>query len=316
MQYIYSMDIWQPAYLELYASGELHHRLEALEAMLWDCRLCAHECHVNRLAGERGFCRAPAEVVVSSAAPHGGEEAPLSGTGGSGTVFFTHCNGRCLFCQNHDISQEGNGSLHSRKQLASTFVRLQGLGCHNINLVTPAHFLPQIVAALIEAVDRGLDLPIVYNSNGYDSVEVLRLLDGIVDIYLPDFKFANARSALALSRLPDYPKRTKLVITEMYRQVGRLQTDARGVARRGLIVRHLVLPGNMAWTDEVLEWLAGLDPDLDISLMGQYYPAHRAVYTEGLDRRLTWDEYDTACRHAQKLGLTRVLTQDLFLFSA
>jgi putative pyruvate formate lyase activating enzyme len=303
-----------PAYLQL-PERELRRRHAALDSMLSACRLCAHRCSVDRLSGERGFCRAPSYVVYNSACPHGGEEEPLSGSRGSGTVFFTFCNGRCLFCQNYDISQQARGSVISTKDLAEVYLELQAQGCHNVNFVSPAHFLPQIVGALVIAVEEGFDLPLVYNSNGYDSPEVLTLLDGIIDIYLPDFKFGNARSALRLARLPSYPSIAREAIAEMYRQVGRLETDEFGIACRGLIIRHLVLPNDAAASNIVLEWIAGLDTDIHISLMGQYHPAYRAQYDQDINRRITWQEYEAAKKKASELGLTNVWTQSCFLSS-
>ena len=237
-----------PAYQALLRTGELAERRDRALEVLSECRLCPRECRVNRLSGETGFCRTGREAVVASHGPHFGEERPLVGLGGSGTVFFTHCSLGCIFCQNYDISHLGRGRAVSAQQLADSMLELERLGCHNINLVTPTHFVPQILEGLVIAAQRGLEVPLVYNCGGYESVETLKLLDGVVDMYMPDAKYSDGQVAARLSGATDYPDRMRAAITEMHRQVGDLQIDRRGLARRGLLVRHLVLPNNLAGT--------------------------------------------------------------------
>jgi putative pyruvate formate lyase activating enzyme len=302
-----------PSYLGLNSGGELERRVEALHFMLYNCRLCPHECGADRVSGERGLCNAPGYAEFASASAHGGEEPALSGACGSGTIFFTHCNSRCLFCQNYDISQLEFGREISEEGLADLYLALQQRGCHNVNFVTPAHYLPQIVGALEIAIARGFRLPLVYNSNGYDSVPVLRMLDGIVDIYLPDMKYGDDGAARSLSSLPGYTRINRAAVAEMFRQVGLLETDEHGIARRGLIIRHLVLPHDLAATEKVLESIAGIDPLINVSLMGQYYPAYRACDDQRLNRRLLQGEYDEAVEAMERLGLVNGWTQQLRL---
>lgn len=299
----------EPSYLSLYESGELRHRIEAFDDLLLNCRLCCHECDADRAAGERGFCAAPAEAVVSSYGPHHGEEGPLSGSRGSGTVFFAFCNSRCCFCQNYDISQLADGSTCTVEELAQTFMKLQEQGCHNLNLVTPAHFLPHSIAALSAAIALGFKLPIVYNSNGYDSLEVLRLLDGIVDIYLPDMKFGDDETAAKLTGMVDYPACNSAAVAEMYRQTGLLRTDPEGVAEQGVIVRHLVLPENLANSRAVFQSIARIDRNIPVNIMAQYYPAYKARNYEGLGRMITRREYEAAVAEAQQAGLETIWRQ-------
>jgi putative pyruvate formate lyase activating enzyme len=305
-------DEW-PSYLKLQSSGGLAGRADVLEVMLRECRLCPHECRVDRVAGKAGFCKAPAECIYSTACAHGGEEPVLSGYAGSGTIFLTYCNSRCIFCQNYDISQLAYGRPVSVEELTGLYLALQARGCHNVNFVTPAHYLPHIIRALVFAVEKGFRLPLVYNSNGYDSVEVLRLLDGVFDIYLPDMKYGDEEVARRLSSLPDYPEINRAAVAEMFRQVGLLETDARGIARRGLIVRHLVLPHDLSSTEVVLSTIAGIDTRIAVSLMGQYHPAYRASQVAELRRRLSWREYATAAAAMERLGLKNGWTQKIHL---
>ena len=285
-----------PSYLALYRSGELQHRAETLRNMYSDCRLCPHQCGVDRTTGQKGFCKAPADCVYSTACAHGGEEPVLSGYNGSGTIFFTYCNSRCSFCQNYDISQLAHGKTITVQGLADLYLALQSRGCHNVNFVTPAHYIPHIVEALVLAVREGFSIPLVYNSNGYDSVDILRLLDGVVDIYLPDMKYSHEPTGRRLSSLPEYPEISRAAVAEMFRQVGLLKTNERGIALRGLIIRHLVLPNDLAGTAGVLRSIADIDTRIALSLMGQYHPAYKACDMEGLNRRLTKNEYETAAR--------------------
>ncbi|MCR4418814.1 MAG: radical SAM protein [Clostridia bacterium] len=270
------------------------------------CNICPHACGVNRLAGETGKCRAGARAAVADYGPHFGEEAVLVGRHGSGTVFFGHCNLRCVFCQNWEISHGGAGRVVSEEELAGVLLDLQDMGCHNLNLVTPTHFVPQILGALAIGLERGLSLPLVYNCGGYEAVETLVLLDGVVDIYMPDFKYWNEEPAARYSGAPDYPERAREALKEMHRQVGDLVVGPDGLAVRGLLVRHLVLPDNLAGTEQILRFIAGeLSRHTFVNIMAQYYPAHKAGRYPPLDRRLTREEYAAALAAAREAGLTR-----------
>jgi len=292
---------------------ELQNRIEAAYQLLESCRVCPRECGVNRLKDEKsGFCRSGLNPAISSVSPHHGEEPPLSGTKGSGTIFFTSCNLRCVYCQNYPISQLGNGAERTVGELACQMVWLQEQGCHNLNLVTPTHFMPQILKALGIAKERGFNLPIVYNTSGYESIEALQLLDGIVNIYLPDMRYADDAAALKYSSAPHYPEINRAAIKEMFRQVGNLVLDENGVAQRGLIIRHLVLPGGLSGTDGVMKFLAEeISKDVYISLMSQYFPAYRAQEFEEIDRRITPEEYDEAYEIMQKYGLENGWVQEI-----
>ena len=295
-----------PGYLDLHASGELARRVEAAERLMDGCRLCPRECGALRLRQKTGACGIGDDTVVSSFGPHFGEEAPLVGRGGSGTIFFARCNLCCVFCQNYDISQRGEGRTVSAEELAWMMVELQQAGCHNVNLVTPTHQLPQILRGLLRAVAGGLRLPIVYNCGGYESLEALRLLNGIVDIYMPDFKYADAEVAERCSGVPAYPAVAEAATREMHRQVGDLALDRRGVAVRGLLVRHLVLPNGLAGTERVMRVLAGLSTDTYVNVMAQYRPCYCAHEHPRLARRPTRDEYAEALRLAREAGLRRL----------
>lgn len=275
--------------------------------MLEECCLCPRHCGVNRLAGESGKCHITTQVIVSSYAPHFGEEAPLVGRHGSGTIFFTYCNLRCVFCQNYTISQLGEGSPVNREELARMMLSLQAKGCHNINLVSPTHVVAYILDALELAVSVGLYLPLVYNTGGYDSVETLKLLDGIVDIYMPDMKYSDEKTAEQLSGIKDYPKVNKAAIKEMYRQVGDLQLDEQGVAQRGLLVRHLVLPNQLAGTEEVVRFLAQeVSTNTYLNIMAQYHPCHKAFDIPLLSRPVNRQEFYEAIELAHQQGLDRL----------
>lgn len=283
---------------------ELKWRVAAGYRRLRCCDICPRRCAVNRLRGERGACRGGREPVVSSFAPHFGEEAPLVGYNGSGTIFFAYCTLNCIFCQNFEISHLGMGEAVSVKELARLMLTLQKLGCHNINLVSPTHFVPQILAALAIAMGSGLNLPIVYNTSGYENLQTLKLLDGVVDIYMPDFKYTNPEAAEKYSGARDYPEVVKEALVEMQRQVGDLTLDERGIATRGLLVRHLVLPEEVANTEEVVGFLAReVSPHCFVNIMAQYRPAHRAREFPPLDRRITPAEYRSAVKAAVKKGL-------------
>jgi len=292
---------------------ELQNRIEAACRLLENCRVCPRECGVNRLRNEKGgFCRSGLSPIISSVSPHHGEEPPLSGARGSGTIFFANCNLKCVYCQNYPISQKGNGVERTIGELACQIVWLQEQGCHNLNLVTPTHFMPQILKALGIAKERGFNLPIVYNTSGYDSYEALRLLDGIVDIYLPDMRYADDAVALKYSSAPHYPEINRAAIKEMFRQVGNLVLDENGVAQRGLIIRHLVLPGGLSGTEGVMKFLAEeVSKDVYISLMSQYFPAYRAQEFKEIDRRITPEEYEGAYQIMLKYGLENGWVQNL-----
>ncbi len=295
------------AYLELYHSGELETRARRAREILEDCQLCPRHCGLNRLAGEVGKCRTATQAVVSSYAPHFGEESPLVGSHGSGTIFFTHCNLRCVFCQNYSISQLGEGREVSEQELAGMMLSLQEMGCHNINLVSPTHVVPQILEALELAIARGLSIPLVYNCGGYDSVETLKLLDGIVDIYMPDMKYSDDDIARQYSGIENYPLVNRKAIKEMHRQVGDLQLDERGVATRGLLVRHLVLPHGLAGTAAVVRFLAEeISLNTYLNVMAQYRPSHKASQYPLLARSITKQEFQEAVDLARQQGLERL----------
>ncbi len=297
----------RPAYLAL-GDGELRRRAEALREIYRACRLCPRKCGVNRLKGERGVCRGTARAKVHSAHPHFGEERPLVGRGGSGTIFFSNCNLRCVFCQNWEIAHRGDGEEISDDTLGRMMAGLQAQGCHNINLVTPTHYAPNIVAALRTAIRIGLSIPLVYNCGGYEPVEIIRMLDGIVDIYLPDFKYTdNAMAEKYSSGARGYAEIAAAAVEEMHRQVGELVVDAHGIAVRGLILRHLVLPENIAGTDKLVVWVAQkLSRSTYVNIMPQYRPEHRAREFPALARRITPTEYIQAVRWAHDAGLTRL----------
>ncbi len=275
--------------------------------MLKECSLCPRRCRVDRSRGEIGFCKTGDRPLVASWGPHFGEEAPLVGRHGSGTVFFTRCNLGCVFCQNWSISHTGEGREMSCGQLAEVFLELQERGCHNIDLVSPTHQVPMILRSLALAAERGLNVPVVYNCGGYESLEALRMLDGIIDIYMPDFKYADPETARMLSKVEDYPATVKAALREMHRQVGDLLLDERGIALRGLLVRHLVLPEGRAGTAEVVRFIAEeISRDTYINIMDQYYPCYHADEYPPLDRRLTRKEYDEAIHMALSAGLKRI----------
>ena len=290
-------------YRQLYASGELAKRAELMQNILSCCTLCPWKCRANRVKGELGRWKASSELKVAKALAHFGEEPAISGTRGSGTIFFSHCHLSCCFCQNYQISQEGLGETSSPEELAHKMLSLQEQGCHNINLVSPTHYLPHIMQALCRAAADGLMIPLVYNSNGYESVETLHLLDGVVDIYLPDAKYAEDLCALNYSRAKEYTKTNSAALQEMYAQVGPLVVNAKGIAVKGLIIRHLVLPENLSQTETVLNRIkACLGPQVHISLMCQYQPVFRAPQHHELNKRTSPEEYDRAIESLTNLG--------------
>ncbi|MEE9591059.1 MAG: radical SAM protein [Thermodesulfobacteriota bacterium] len=295
-----------PSYIKLYNSGELEKRSGLLNEVLKECRLCPRRCGVNRLQGKTGVCSAGKDLMISSAFPHFGEEPPLVGYYGSGTIFLTHCNLRCIFCQNFDISHLGEGRSTTTSEMAKQMLRLQRKGCHNINFVTPTHYAPQIVASLIKAVEDGLELPIVWNCGGYESIDVIRLLEGIVDIYMPDIKYSRSESAMRYSNAADYPDVVKEVVKEMHRQVGDLVLDSRGIAIKGLLVRHLVMPGGVEETKEIIRFVAEeISMETYINIMDQYRPMYKAGEYQEINRRITSDEYAEAIETAKRYGFHR-----------
>ncbi|MGA6924880.1 MAG: radical SAM protein [Desulfosarcina sp.] len=302
------MPLPSPSYLDALNDGTLARRVEqALEA-LSHCTLCPRRCEVDRTASETGVCNTGRQAVVASYGPHFGEETPLVGKKGSGTIFFTHCNLRCNFCQNYEISHLGEGREVDDEALAAIMLELQRAGCHNINLVTPSHVVPQILAAVHLAAQHGLRLPLVYNSSGYDRVGTLRLLQGIVDIYMPDFKFWEAKVARDTCDAPDYPEVARRAMIEMHHQVGDLQLDRNiGLAVKGLLVRHLVLPGGLAGTAGIMAFLAQtLSRRTYVNVMSQYRPCGRAADVPALAVALSPVEYDQAVQAAKAAGLTRL----------
>lgn len=294
------------AYLKL-SEEELEKKIRQAEGILKSCTLCPRQCKVDRTSGESGFCRTGDKAFVSSWNPHYGEEAPLVGSRGSGTIFFTHCNLGCLFCQNWTISHLDEGNIISFNELADIMLTLQNYGCHNINYVTPTHQVPMILRSLGIAIEKGLKVPLVYNCGGYEAIETIKLLDGIIDIYMPDFKYSDSEPAKKYSRAKDYPSVAKAAIKEMHRQVGDLVIDNRGVALRGLLVRHLVLPEGLAGTEEVVRFIVEeISPDTYTNIMAQYYPCFKAKEHPPLDRRITNEEFRKAVKAARDAGLKRL----------
>ena len=296
-----------PSYIKLYETGELQKRIDALNMILEDCHLCPRNCRVNRFKGEKGVCRVGSLPMVSSFHAHFGEEKPLVGRYGSGTIFLTYCNLKCLFCQNYDISHLGEGREVSLKELGDMMISLMRQGCHNINFVTPTHQTAQIVSALPYAIERGLGIPLVYNCGGYEFLETIKLFDGIFDIYMPDFKYGSNESAKKLSAAPDYVEITKVAIKEMHKQVGDLKMDKRGIAERGLLIRHLVLPEGLAGTWEVMKFIATeISKNTYINIMDQYRPCYKAFEHPPMNRRITGEEFEEAVRIAREEGLGRL----------
>ena len=299
---------FQPSYLALHKSGELKKRGQRLWSIMKSCELCPRKCKVNRLEGKKGFCQASAQLEISSYHPHFGEERSLVGKKGSGTIFFTNCGLRCVFCINWEISQEGAGSPRSIDDLAKMMLHLQATGCHNINVVTPTHYAPHIVLALDKAAGEGLRLPLVYNTCGWERVEILDMLDGIVDIYLPDFKYSSGEMAAKYSSgARDYPSVTKKVLIEMQRQVGVATPEKDGIMYRGLMIRHLVMPSRTSGVKGVISWIAeNLPKNTYLNLMSQYTPYYKAFDFPEISRRITAEEYKEAMLVAKEAGLTNV----------
>jgi putative pyruvate formate lyase activating enzyme len=302
----------EPSYVALHRSGQLAERASAAIASLARCELCPRACGADRLAGGRGVCGVAADPVIASWNVHLWEEPPISGTRGSGTVFFSGCTGKCRFCQNYPISQYGHGNRVSVERFAQMMLELQQRGCHNINFVTPTHFAPQILAAVEIAAAQGLCIPLVYNTSGYERVESLRLLEGVIDVWLPDAKYASDQAAQRISGFPKYTEYNRAALREIYRQVGEaLVLDEEGIVRRGMIIRHLVLPENLSGTPQVLRWIAAeLSPRVHVSLMDQYFPAYKVLDDPLLGRKITTEEYAAALDAFDAAGLTNGWMQE------
>jgi putative pyruvate formate lyase activating enzyme len=301
-------ELWTPAYERLEKEGRLAQRVEQAYAIFEKCQLCPRQCGVNRRKGERGFCRAPAKLVVFSAHPHFGEEMPIVGENGSGTIFFSNCNLRCVFCQNWPIAHEGRGKEVSDEGLADMMMDLQRIGCHNINFVTPTHVMPNILNATRIALKKGLRLPLFYNTSGYERLEMLKILDGIVDIYKPDMKYMDPEKAAKYSAgASDYPEVAKRAILEMHRQVGVLKVDRRGIGLRGLVIRHLVMPNRVAGTEKFVKWVAdNLPKTTYVNLMAQYRVEYKAYEYPEIARGITVQEFLEAMDWARFYGLTNL----------
>jgi putative pyruvate formate lyase activating enzyme len=299
-------DSFTPAYLKL-PPGALSDKVREAEEILKDCTLCPRQCKVDRTSGGRGFCKTGDKPFISSYSPHFGEEKPLVGRFGSGTIFMGNCNLGCIFCQNYSISHLGEGTEMSFTKLADIMLSLQKQGCHNINLVTPTHQMPMLLRAIMIASEKGLKLPIVYNCGGYESLHAIKILDGIVDIYMPDFKYIEPVMAKMYSKAEDYPEAAMAAIREMHRQVGDLVTDQRGIATRGLLVRHLVLPDGIAGTAGVVKFITEeISKNTYINIMDQYHPCYKAFDNPSLNKRITHQEYADAIQMAEDAGLKRI----------
>jgi len=301
-------DQWSPAYQILENKGQLTQRVEEAQAIFEECRLCPRECGVNREAGEKGFCRATSRLMVYSAHPHFGEEVSLVGKNGSGTIFFSNCNLRCVFCQNWPIAHEGRGKEIGDEDLADIMLYIQKIGCHNVNLVTPTHVMPNILNATRIAQKKGLRIPLVYNTSGYESDEILKILNGIVDIYLPDMKFMDAEEAeIYMAGASDYPEMGKNALLEMHRQVGLHTTDENGIAVRGVMIRHLVMPNRVAGTKKFVRWVAAnLPKSTYVNIMHQYHVDYKAYEYPKIQRSITAEEYIEAISWAEQYGLTNL----------
>jgi putative pyruvate formate lyase activating enzyme len=294
-----------PNYLRTYKEGQLERKIEQLNKRLSCCTLCPRRCKVNRLKDEKGFCGAGKDLRISSVFAHFGEEPCLVGVFGSGTIFLSHCNLKCVFCQNYEISHFAEGSPATKEKLAADMIRLQGLGCHNINLVTPTHFIPQILEGLLLAIKQGLDIPLVYNCGGYESEEVIDILEGVVDIYMPDAKFSSSDASKQLCGVDDYFLNLKRVLKKMHQQVGDLEIED-GIAQKGLLIRHLVLPAGLAGTSEIMEFIARwISVNTYINIMAQYRPCGQVHRFTQINRYITSQEYAEAIRIARSFGLSR-----------
>ncbi len=302
-----------PAYLESYNNGALSRVVEKTFKMLESCCICPQKCKANRLIGQKGFCNTGLKPKVYSFMAHYGEEPPISGENGSGTIFFSFCNMACVYCQNYEFSQLGQGREIDFEELAQIMLELQSLGCHNINLVTPTHVMPQILKALIIAIPEGLKIPLVHNTGGYELAHTIKLLEGIVDIYLPDMRYADSGVSAKYSSAPDYPKYNREAVKEMHRQVGTVKLDKHGIIQRGMIIRHLVLPNDISGTEKIMGFIANeLSKETYISLMSQYLPYYKAKQFKELSRRITCEEYEKAKEIMEKYGLSNGWIQESY----
>jgi len=300
-----------PSYLESYKNGRLNAIIDQCFKMLESCCICPRICRVDRLKNKRGFCRIGLKPKVCSFMPHQGEEPPISGTKGSGTIFFSGCNMACVYCQNYEFSQLDEGREVESEELADFMLQLQSMGCHNINLVTPTHVMPQILKSLKLAIPKGLKIPLVYNTSGYELPEMIKLLDGIVDIYLADMRYADNDMTIKYSSVEDYPELNRRAVKEMHKQVGVAKMDEEGIIKKGVIIRHLVLPNNISGTDKIMKFIQEeLSKDTYISLMSQYLPCYKADKIDGISRRITYQEYEDAKAVMDKYGLYNGWTQD------
>lgn len=300
-----------PLYLATYHNDKLEESIKTSFKLLESCSICPRRCKVNRLKNELGFCKTGLNPKVASYMPHHGEEPPISGSSGSGTIFFSQCNMACVYCQNYEFSQQGEGREVGIEDLADFMLQLQDMGCHNINLVTPTHVMPQFLKALSVAIPKGLKLPIVYNTGGYELPEMIKLLDGIVDIYLPDMRYADNQMAIKYSAAPDYPGYNQKAALEMHRQVGIAKIDKEGIIKKGVIIRHLVLPNNIAGTDKIMQFISTqLSKDTYISLMSQFFPCYKAGHYKEIERRITFEEYESAKESMRRCGLSNGWLQE------
>jgi len=300
-----------PIYLNSLHNSNLDKKIEEAYNLLKECQICPRKCRVNRLNNEKGFCRVGLEPVVCSYMPHHGEEPPISGTKGSGAIFFSYCNLKCVYCQNYQFSQEEEGQETSPEELSGFMLNLQKLGCHNINLVTPTHCMPQILKALKTAAEKGLNIPLVYNTSGYELPEVIKLLDGIVDIYLTDMRYADNKNSIKYSQASDYPSYNQKAVKEMYRQVGEAQFNSNGVMKKGLVIRHLVLPQDICGSDKIMRFISEeVSKRVFISLMSQYQPYYQAYKYKEISRRINENEYQRAIDCLNKYGLENGWIQD------
>jgi len=300
-----------PAYLDVFNSGKLEGLIEQAFIMLESCIICPRQCKVNRLKNELGICKTGLKAKLCSYMSHHGEEPPISGQRGSGTIFFSHCNMSCVYCQNYEFSQVGEGREVDPEELAGFMLELQGIGCHNINLVTPTHVMPQILKALHIAILKGLRIPLVYNTGGYELPEAIKLLEGVVDIYLADMRYADSEMSVKYSNAPEYPRYNQASVKEMHRQVGIADMDDQGIIKKGLIVRHLVMPNNVSGTAKIMKFIAQeLSLEIYISLMSQYTPYYKAQEFTDISRRATLEEYKEAEEVMHRYGLYNGWTQD------
>ena len=297
---------FQPSYLKSHKEGSLRNKILKINEIITSCSLCPHRCGTDRFQSYKGKCKSGSIPLISSYSPHFGEEPPITGINGSGTIFFGNCNLSCIFCQNYDISQCGAGKEMSHSDLARIMINLQQHGCHNINFVSPSHMINAIMNALPEAIEMGLNIPLVYNSGGYDLASTIEILEEIFDIYMPDFKYMDNDIANELSGIDDYVERATESIVEMHRQVGDLQVNEYGIAQKGLVIRHLVMPDNIAQTYRVIDFVKELSTNTYFNLMDQYLPAYHAMSNPKINRKLTGEEFNRAYKYAVDIGLTRI----------